>query len=166
MSKRAQAAMEFLMTYGWAIMVVLIVIGALAYFGVLNPQRLLPPKCTFPTGISCNDHLVVSGGLIKLNLINGLGEAIYVMNVSAIPMTGNPINDNCSTDYTGPGDVLYMRNGDELDIVLDQTCIISSTFADPNSKYRWDILFEYYYADSGIGYNKTISGELLTSIQE
>ena len=46
MKKKAQAAMEFLMTYGWAILVVLIVIGALAYFGVLNPQNLLPEKCT------------------------------------------------------------------------------------------------------------------------
>jgi len=28
MKKKAQAAMEFLMTYGWAILVVLVVIGA------------------------------------------------------------------------------------------------------------------------------------------
>ena len=34
--KKAQAAMEFLMTYGWAILVVLVTIGALAYFGVLK----------------------------------------------------------------------------------------------------------------------------------
>ena len=34
-SVRAQAAMEFLMTCGWAIIVVLVVIGALAYFGFL-----------------------------------------------------------------------------------------------------------------------------------
>jgi uncharacterized protein (UPF0333 family) len=32
MQQRGQAAMEFLMTYGWAILVVLIAIGALAYF--------------------------------------------------------------------------------------------------------------------------------------
>jgi len=30
--KKSQAAMEFLMTYGWAILVVLVAIGALAYF--------------------------------------------------------------------------------------------------------------------------------------
>lgn len=40
-SKKSQAAMEFLMTYGWAILVALIVISALAYFGVLNPERFL-----------------------------------------------------------------------------------------------------------------------------
>lgn len=34
-SRRGQAAMEFLMTYGWAILVVLAAVAALAYFGVL-----------------------------------------------------------------------------------------------------------------------------------
>jgi len=41
MGKRAQAAMEFLMTYGWAILVVLVAIGALAYVGVLSPEKFL-----------------------------------------------------------------------------------------------------------------------------
>ena len=34
--KKSQAAMEFLMTYGWAIVIVLVAIGALAYFGTFN----------------------------------------------------------------------------------------------------------------------------------
>jgi len=34
--RKGQAAIEFLVTYGWAILIVLIAIGALAYFGVLN----------------------------------------------------------------------------------------------------------------------------------
>ncbi len=38
--KRGQAAMEFLMTYGWAILAAIIAIGVLAYFGVFNPSRL------------------------------------------------------------------------------------------------------------------------------
>lgn len=43
-TKKGQMAMEFLMTYGWAILVVLFAIGMLAYFGVLSPQKLLPQK--------------------------------------------------------------------------------------------------------------------------
>ena len=56
--KRAQAAMEFLMTYGWAILVVLVVISALAYSGVLDPSALLPEKCVFASGIICDDFSV------------------------------------------------------------------------------------------------------------
>ena len=50
--KKGQAALEFLMTYGWAILVVLIVIGALAYFGVLDPKRFLPEKCELGPGLT------------------------------------------------------------------------------------------------------------------
>ena len=55
-SRSGQAAMEFLMTYGWAILVVLVSIGALAYFGVLSPEKFLPAKCTLQSGITCLDH--------------------------------------------------------------------------------------------------------------
>lgn len=42
MNKKSQYAMEFLMTYGWAILVVIAMVGALAYFGVFNPDNFLP----------------------------------------------------------------------------------------------------------------------------
>jgi len=42
MFKKSQAAMDFLITYGWAILIVLIMIGTLAYFGVLNPDKFTP----------------------------------------------------------------------------------------------------------------------------
>ena len=51
--RKGQAALEFLITYGWAIMVVLAAIGALAYFGVLNPGNFLPNKCVASPGFSC-----------------------------------------------------------------------------------------------------------------
>ena len=44
---KAQAALEFLMTYGWVIMVVLIAIGALAYF--LDFGKQCPPNFKFYT---------------------------------------------------------------------------------------------------------------------
>ena len=40
MQKRGQAAMEFLMTYGWAILAAIIAIGVLVYFGVFSPGKL------------------------------------------------------------------------------------------------------------------------------
>lgn len=86
--KRGQAAMEFLMTYGWAILVVLVVIGALAYFGVLNPQSFLPKRCQISTGLICADHVVYSGGGMLLALNNGLGNDIKVKEISFISDSG------------------------------------------------------------------------------
>ena len=58
--KKSQAAMEFLMTYGWAILVVLAAIAALAYFGVLSPEKFLPEKCLIETGFTCISSKVES----------------------------------------------------------------------------------------------------------
>ena len=72
MFKKSQAAMEFLMTYGWAILVVLVAIGALAYFGVLSPDRFLPAKCTLPAGVACVDFNI-DATTVNVVLRNGLG---------------------------------------------------------------------------------------------
>lgn len=59
MNKKTQAAMEFLLTYGWAITVVVVAIAALAYFGVLDPGKwLVTSTCMLPAGLSCLDHTV------------------------------------------------------------------------------------------------------------
>ena len=79
-SKSAQAAMEFLMTYGWALLVVLIAIAALAFFGLLNPGRFLPEKCEITPGLTCVGFTAMTNGSpntqysnITILLNNGLG---------------------------------------------------------------------------------------------
>ena len=89
MKKRGQVAMEFIMTYGWAILVVLVAIGALAYFGVLNPSKYLPEKCVFTTGVTCRDFILQESGtdlVVRFNLENGLGESMTIGagNISAL----------------------------------------------------------------------------------
>jgi len=58
---RAQSALEFLVTYGWAFLVILIMIGSLSYFGVLDVGKLVPPSCLFNQGLYCVEHLVKAG---------------------------------------------------------------------------------------------------------
>ncbi|MBI2106410.1 hypothetical protein HYT57_00340 [Candidatus Woesearchaeota archaeon] len=53
LNKKSQAAMEFLMTYGWAIMIVLIGIGALFFLGVFNPST--PSTCNIASPFICQD---------------------------------------------------------------------------------------------------------------
>jgi len=74
-TKRAQAALEFLTTYGWAFLVILIMIGALAYFGVLNPSNLVPDTCTAGDGFTCTEYQATaneSNAVIEVILINTL----------------------------------------------------------------------------------------------
>lgn len=53
MLRKSQAAMEFLMTYGWAIVVVMVMVGVLAYFGVFNVKAFLPRRCLSGSDMSC-----------------------------------------------------------------------------------------------------------------
>jgi len=60
------------MTYGWAILIVLVAVGALAYFGVLSPEKFLPSKCTLQAGIACLDHKATSSQIVVV-IQNSLG---------------------------------------------------------------------------------------------
>ncbi len=86
-NKRGQAAMEFLMTYGWAIVVVLAAIGALAYFGVLSPGNLLPDKTSFKAPLIGTDASITAGaagaGVINIPLTNNKGARIEINSVAA-----------------------------------------------------------------------------------
>jgi hypothetical protein len=141
MFKKSQAAMEFLMTYGWAILVVLVAIGALAYFGVLSPDRFLPSKCQLPAGIACLDHRVVDGtgadAGVHIVLRNGLGFDIESVEVSA---TG------CTTDDTTPATI---ANGGEGTYVVTG-CDASLT---SGSKYSGDVNVTYTNSESSLSHN-------------
>jgi uncharacterized protein (UPF0333 family) len=108
MAKKGQAAMEFLMTYGWAILVVLIAIGALAYFGVLNPSRFLPASCTLMPGLSCESFKVDATGL-TMNVRNGMGSDLTnvtigvpagATNCAGASSAADDLNDGASATFT------------------------------------------------------------------
>jgi hypothetical protein len=80
-SKRSQAAMEFLMTYGWAILAAVIVIAVLAYFGVFSPSTYVPNSCTLAAPFGCNAGIAETDG-VTVELINGAGETLTVTNVA------------------------------------------------------------------------------------
>jgi len=76
MVKKGQAAMEFLMTYGWAIIVVLAAVAALAYFGVLSPSRILPERTTFLAPLPNIDSASIEASTIEVAFRNNVGADI------------------------------------------------------------------------------------------
>ena len=106
--KKGQAAMEFLMTYGWAILVVLIAIGALAYFGVLNPEKFLPEKCVIASGsgLFCEDFSTSSASNeVKFRIKNILTEKVIVSKIeldepSCVDSAGGEIKADSVGEFT------------------------------------------------------------------
>lgn len=103
MKKRGQAAMEFLMTYGWAIMVAMVAIGALSYFGVLSPDKFVPRRCALEPGIACMDFEINENSVI-LVIMTARGEDITINNIKV---------GNCTGTVSG-----FMRNGEQATFVI------------------------------------------------
>ena len=95
-SFKGQAALEFMMTYGWAILVVLAAIGALSYFGILNPSRFTPDTCLSSSGFACPGKPIVTGGLaagdgnVTFSLVNGLGYKVNLNTTANTYLTLTP----------------------------------------------------------------------------
>jgi len=147
MNKKCQAAMEFLMTYGWVILFVLAAIGALAYFGILNPDRILPEKCTMQSGISCldfnnNDFEITLSmhNSVNLNMINTTLTLIPREENIKCSTFGHDIHENGKTK--------------NYHIICDNM--------EKNKKFITDIHFDYFNELTKSWHAKT--GELIIKI--
>lgn len=144
MVKKAQAATEFIMTYGWAILVVLAAIGALAYFGVLSPDKLLPEKCQFPAGVDCIDKPVVSASAatVTLAMRNNIGYKMEILSVAG--------TDDCaSPTLTSPSANTQVNNNDKFTLIAD--CGASL----PTGRFKSDITISYINNETGLTHTAT-----------
>ncbi|MBS3165602.1 hypothetical protein J4444_00625 [Candidatus Woesearchaeota archaeon] len=149
-NRKGQAAMEFLMTYGWAILVVLVAIGALAYFGVLSPSRFLPSSCTVGPGIGCDDFKVAATTL-QLILRNGMGDDLTSVGVAVSGCTVDP--DASGNDAWNDGDVLGGAGGITL-----TGCSNGAV----ESRFRQDVTVTY---TSGAGVSHSIIGQITAKVE-
>ncbi len=81
---KAQASMEFITTYAWAISVVLVMVGAVIYFGVFDSSTFLKPYCSITKEMVCDDYSVHENG-IRLKLRNNYEKdiTIYEIDISS-----------------------------------------------------------------------------------
>ena len=110
--RKGQAAMEFLMTYGWAILVVIAAIAALAYFGVLDPAKLLPERCQSSAGMDCIDKANVKTATLELALRNNIGFGVTVTGANVSGCAGIPsqVSVGSNTTYFAISDTPVSNN--------------------------------------------------------
>ena len=143
MNRKGQSAMEFLMTYGWAILVVLIAIGALAYFGILNPARFLPSSCTLFPGMACNSFKI---GTTSANFVvqNGLGVALTLVNLTISDPSQGSCDWNTGAGYPGTiastGVGVSLSDGQTL--LMTMTCAAGS-FGTAGDRFKADVNISY-----------------------
>lgn len=157
--KRGQAALEFLSTYGWAIMVVLLAIAALTYFGVFNFESFIPDQCLLSDGFECNDHQLSASSDQLLDvafiLANQLPQAV---NISEINVTCYDCNSGLgSSAICGVSQIL--RASERVEITCDDVGLTS-----PGKKATVDINFDY--TPIGKKYPKPVNGKIVSEVVE
>jgi len=78
---KLQSAMEYLMTYGWAILVIAIVLVALYALGVFNGSAFLHPSCIASSGYICTNQTALPNGannvLVGFSFGQNGGSTVY-----------------------------------------------------------------------------------------
>lgn len=80
-NKKGQAAVEFLTTYGWALMAILILLGALAYFDLFDRDRYVGEGCDTGAQLQCLESTMSEDGVLRLNVRNNYALNVTVENI-------------------------------------------------------------------------------------
>lgn len=134
MNLRGQAALEYLMTYGWALVVIIIVIAALFALGILTPATYQGATCRGFGKIAYFDHVLDANGDFIINLGNGTGKNITTGNAS--------FGVDCEQDGTFDGNTATTSNWLGAKTYTFQVSACSGVYA-AGSTYVSDVNITY-----------------------
>lgn len=170
-TKKGQAALEFLTTYAWAFLVILIMIGALAYFGILKPTKILPDRCNFGTEIGCVDYRVTET-TFDLRLKNNLGEPIVIPSVVSDQIILSAESETaltCTLNTIGgaappvAGNSYTWRTGEIIDISFTGCNSANVGFIE-GEKAKILITVNYHLAKTSSTYLRQVQGEVFSTV--
>lgn len=102
-----QTALEFLITYGWAILIIVVIVGVLAFeLNSVSSGNATPVSCLSAAGIVCTNPVMNVSGYIAVN-ISVLGAVYNVTSIACTPSTAQP---NSSETLNLPSPVLVTQN--------------------------------------------------------
>ncbi len=151
---QGQAALEFLTTYGWAFLVILIMIAALSYFGILSPSKILPDRCNFGPEIGCINHLIGTNG-VSLKLKNNAEEPIVV---ASLAISTEKIPLSCSSPLIGS----TWKPAEIKDVPI--SCDFTNSGLTQGEKGKLNLKLSYYLVRSSSSFAKDVQGEVYTTV--
>ena len=145
---KAQASMEFLFTYGWAILAISVSIGALAYFNVANPDSLIRQRCDIGGQINCIEYTIYDNDTLHLRLRSEFNAEIEVINTEIL-------FNNQITNYTNTF-VLVPRRIQDVIIDLPSQSAVTDSSA--------NIKLALYFNATGSSNTYRISGNIQSAV--
>ena len=126
-----QAAMEYLVTYGWALLALFFVIALLFGSGAFSVNNFSSPECTFQPDIPCSSYIIYRENgptgdiqsVIAFNISNGLGFPINITNVTYT-----------ATGWGGPGVLVLVSPPLNVPMKSGDYEAFNYTITDPSSQ--------------------------------
>ncbi len=83
---KGQSAVEYVMTYGWAILALILVTGFLLASGVLNPNYIITEECNLGSNLPCQAIVFNEDGTTKmlLRVYNGFPYEVKLNSMEVI----------------------------------------------------------------------------------
>jgi hypothetical protein len=114
-SSKGQAAMEYLVTYGWALLLLVAIIAALLASGVFSASAFVQRECTFQPDFQCWPFVLYKGGTaatastyLSTQFHNGFGYPIKITEI------------NYTVENIGAEGVRTVQSGDVPTGVIEQ----------------------------------------------
>ena len=80
---KGQAAIEYLTTYGWAILALVIVLAVLISTGIFSPSYLVSEECSFGNNLKCDAAVFNQGAStqVRMEVFNGFPYEVRLVSV-------------------------------------------------------------------------------------
>ncbi|MEM2918694.1 MAG: hypothetical protein QXY62_04265 [Candidatus Altiarchaeota archaeon] len=114
MKNKAQTALEFLMTYGWALVIILVIIVVMWQFGLFNPKDTGKGSAGF-WGIVPGDFKFTSNSFLLISFENQIGSRVNITKVNVTFQDENRCDSNLNIPVN-PGAIYQWSNTFSLKI--------------------------------------------------
>ncbi|MEM0201174.1 MAG: hypothetical protein QXD23_02100 [Candidatus Micrarchaeaceae archaeon] len=111
---KLQSAMEYLITYGWAILILAIALSALFFLGVFNSSNSTGQICKINQGFDCIDYYMNTTGSAVFTITQT--SATYI-NITSIGCSSDPNNQHL-VQYSQPSQQIYLPYGTAYSFIL------------------------------------------------
>ena len=149
--------MEYLVTYGWALLVLFVVVAYLLTSGAFSANSFAAQECVFQPDLYCSPFVLyrdsgAGGTTLLFSLTNGLG---FPINVTSINYTTTGIGANGRRSYSGTWPASTIQSGERMNFTRTFSDDPQPSFNDFRTIY---VEMSYYNCK-----NSPCSGPYLTS---
>ena len=154
MMSRLQSALEYLTTYGWALLILAIVIGFVFYS--LRPST--PSECVIGAGFECTNYYMSQNGVAVVTIKN-TANPLYIKDVGCFaPQTDTVL----SAINNPPSNEIYLPTGSSS--TLNIQCYSNDTAFSGTIGNYYSGFIAINYTDASTLFPQFVSGKMVIEI--